>query len=828
MGHVTAQQFKEDLNKQNIGINPENWKVVSGMANIAEVGGERVIQLKQEGLIHPTLDIPDYLGDDFTIEFDLLFDEQPNTSRNQSYKLRLWPGKKAGKLLTADGTKTFRAITIKRHGVDTETKGKGPGHNGQFGHYNKEMRETESVWRHVELTYKENRLQFFLDGTKFIDMQNYEFDPSMLSIQAHSNAGKADIIHALKNVTFNYEAGTSEEIVDQKIFNRNIDKEAHQKLHELKPQGIQSFSFSQNGGWVIITKNNKHFARNIPDECYQKIKSFITSGHQIKEVVFPPMGGKNSWIIITDRTTFSRNIPQSCHDQIKAFEASGEKIKSVAFPYKNIYENTKNSWIIITESGKTFAKQIPDECYQIIQNLKQSDMPGKPAARKIHRVSFAPDGGWFVMAEDYFFARNIPNEAFDKVKEFRSDNYAAVNLAFDEDGSGWSLVSQKITEEVPQDLIRQFEKNVIGGRSMWQTMRDTSVVGISIGVVINGKLAWTTSYGHLQNGNKKTAAHPDSFFQLASISKVVAAAGGHKLVDKNLITLTEDLRASGKLEFTVPFNGCIEDEDWTDTFNSITLENILQHKSGIEGRGSKFLPTCAYDSINVGGGYGGTEGTAPSLDELLESITITYDPDVVPKPNGRSSWYSGPAFTVLQKLTEDVTNESYAEWMQDEILDPCNMEKSRFIVDPSNLYKSSNLARAHDTISQIYPQQKYPQFAAAGLYSNVEEFSNFMIMLNNRGVYSGNQVLSENAIVNLIDNDIGINKSTSRNGNTFFGHGGTNKGMRVLFRIYPNITSDDSGEDKYQSAGIIVLINTAVHPSFRSGVIGAIETVYGW
>ena len=46
-------------------------------------------------------------------------------------------------------------------------------------------------------------------------------------------------------------------------FNRNIRDEAHDKIRELGPSGVQAFAFTPSGGWVIVT-NGGLFARNIP------------------------------------------------------------------------------------------------------------------------------------------------------------------------------------------------------------------------------------------------------------------------------------------------------------------------------------------------------------------------------------------------------------------------------------------------------------------------------------------------------------------------------------------------------------------------------------
>lgn len=618
-------------------------------------------------------------------------------------------------------------------------------------------------------------------------------------------------------------------------FNRSIPNEAHKKITQLLPKGINSFSFSPNGGWVIITKNNGYFARNIPNECYNKIKDLKSKGHKILEVSFPPKGGSNSWIIITDKSTFARNIPKECHAKIQEFKKKGKRIKSVSFPYKNIFDNSNNAWAIITTDGNFYAKNIPDECYQIMRNLRESDMPGKRASRKINQVSFTPSGGWVVLADDYFFARKISSEALKKLRSYQKNKYKFHLIAFTPNGKGWSLIANDKYSRAPKDLIREFESNV-AGKSIWKVMRDSLVPGVSVAVVINGKIAWKTSYGFLKKKEIKYAVHPESMFQAASISKVLAAIGAHKLVDQKKVGLKENLLTSGKLKTKIPLHKCLDKDNFRN-FNRVTVENILQHRSGIKGRGSLIKmkndnEDCNLDKdgniqylgknkkkIYTGGGYGGYEEiyAVPNLNKLMKSVNITYNP--MTPPNGLSRWYSGPAFTTLQKLTEDITNKTYSSWMKSNILNPMKMNKSRFTISPEKHYKVNNLARGHSGKGNLHKIKRYPQYAAAGLYTNTPELANMIIMINNDGVFNNRRVLSSTAIDNLVNKNKHMGVEVSRFGNYY--HGGTNTGFKTYFVGFPKINKNG-----INSAGIVVLTNG--DNNIRKLVTDAVRNAYGW
>ena len=573
----------------------------------------------------------------------------------------------------------------------------------------------------------------------------------------------------------------------------------YKKMEEFMSSGIQAFSFSQNGGWVIVTRTNNFFARNIPQQCYDKLKDYREKGIQIKDVVFPTNMSDNSWLIITEKETYSRNIPQDCYEKIKELENQGSTISSVSFTNVNVYDPSKTGWVILDNKGSYHAKMIPDECYQIMRNITQSDMPNIPSDRKLTRIAFSRSGGWVVIAEDYVFARNIPDELFEKLGEFRKQGYNPSILSFDADGDGWSIVSDKRRKEIPINKIRELEDDAGGGLSIWDLMRQRNVPGITIAMVINGKIAWKTGYGHLIVGDPRLAAHPESMFQAASISKVFAAVGALKMIDDNKISLTENLMTSGKLKTNIPFHQCVKNASWTQNFNKLTIQNILQHQSGIDGRGAVFKSDCSFEGSEDGGGYGGYKSLnqIPSLDDLLKSITINYDYTITPTPNSKSSWYSGKAFTVLQKLTEDVTNASYPIWMQQNILRPLGMDKSGFVINPENKY--GEFSRGHNSNGEAWDVRRYPQYAAAGLYSNVEELSNLIIMINNGGIYNSKRILSDLSMTRLINNDMGINVDSSK---TRYSHGGTNTGFKALLTGFRK-----TNNQLITNAGIVVMVN---------------------
>ena len=590
-------------------------------------------------------------------------------------------------------------------------------------------------------------------------------------------------------------------------FNRNIPEEAQEKINQIQLKKINSFSFSPNGGWVIVTESNETFARNIPNECFLKIKELKGKGHKIQQISFPPKGGSNSWIIITDKTTFARNIPEECNKEIQALEKRGKKIMNVSFPYKNPFTNSNNSWVVITTDGATYSRNIPDDCYQIIQNLGQSSLPNKKATRKVTQVSFTPSGGWVVFAEDYFFARNIPDEAFKTLKDFNSKKYKPHLIAFTPNGKGWSLIANDKYIITPKDLIRKIEDNV-GGKSIWEFMRDNNVPGVSIAVVINGKTAWETSYGYLKNGDNKYAVHPESMFQVASISKFITAIGAYRMLEiYNSINLDDNLTdPNSMLSVTLPV------EKSLDKAPIVSIRTILEHKSGINTHGFA--------------GYATAVNRVPGLDEIIQKKSVSgHDPVNSEKIkiiyDGKDYHYSGGAFTILQKLMEDVTKKPYSDWMKAEVLNPMTMYESRYTINPEKVYKESQLTSGTLSENGKTVRNRYPEYAAAGLYTSARELANVLKMLTNDGVYNNITIINSTNL-GLLEKGVGAaanNLATSKTNH--YGHGGTNRGYKSLLIVFPDINTKE-----IRNSGIVIMTNGS--SSIRVELANAIIKAYNW
>ena len=185
--------------------------------------------------------------------------------------------------------------------------------------------------------------------------------------------------------------------------------------------------------------------------------------------------------------------------------------------------------------------------------------------------------------------------------------------------------------------------------------------------------------------------------------------------------------------------------------------------------------------------------------------------------------YSGGAFTILQKLMEDVTENSYSEWMKNQILDPLGMNESHFTINPETVYKENELTWGTYS-NKTTVRRRYPEYAAAGLYTSAHELTNVIKMLTNEGVYNNKTIIDAPHVDLLRRGNGAYTYGLVTTENRYYGHGGTNEGYKALLIVFPEFKDNPDG---IKNAGIVIMTNGS-NEDFRTYIANAIIKAYGW
>ncbi len=332
--------------------------------------------------------------------------------------------------------------------------------------------------------------------------------------------------------------------------------------------------------------------------------------------------------------------------------------------------------------------------------------------------------------------------------------------------------------------------------NLLERMKHHNVPGVSIAIVKSGKLHWSKAYG-LSNADKNIKVDRETMFQVASITKPITALGILKLVEQEKITLDDEVNKH--------LNGWqIQDNEFTKT-EKVTIRRLLTHTAGLNGHG--------FD------GYPQTE-KLPSVIEVLNGEGNWAGVAVENTP-GNAWRYSGGGYVILQKLIEDVTGQSFENYMEEEVLKPLKMNHSTF-QQPLNKEVYKNVSSAHDNDGNavIGGWHNYTEKGAGGLWSTPEDFIKYIIEIQNIIKGKENGLLSKETINKMLTKDLnnwGLGLLVEGSGeNLRFSHDGKNQGFFADFLAFAN-----KGE-------AVVILTNGNTPSLKNELLKSISSAYNW
>jgi CubicO group peptidase (beta-lactamase class C family) len=358
---------------------------------------------------------------------------------------------------------------------------------------------------------------------------------------------------------------------------------------------------------------------------------------------------------------------------------------------------------------------------------------------------------------------------------------------------------EKEIEAIENGLTKAFVRftESVEKYSIKDRMEYYKIPGLSIAVVIDGKLRWAKGYG-IANEITRSSVDENTLFQAASISKPISALAVLILVEEGRLDLDSNVNkylASWKL-----------DENGMTDEKVPSLRLILSHNAGI--------------SVHGFAGYKQNE-KMPTLDQVLNGEGNS--PKImVNNPPGEHAIYSGGGYTVVQKLIEDITGDSFELFMKKSVLDPLSMENSRFS-HPLPQEFHSKASAAYDKEGQLIEGlwHNYPELAAAGLWTTPSDLAKYMIEIMEIRHDKDDGILSRKTIYDMLSLQGGGYHGlgpevTDSDGTLEFGHLGKNAGF----------TNDMLGGADSKNA-IIIMTNADNGGKIMSEIQRSVCSYYG-
>jgi len=364
---------------------------------------------------------------------------------------------------------------------------------------------------------------------------------------------------------------------------------------------------------------------------------------------------------------------------------------------------------------------------------------------------------------------------------------------------------QEYSPEV-QERISRVENNLTpwtiarrGPRwSLSERMAFYNIKGLSIAVIYNYKIEWAKGYGWADISENRLVTEK-TLFQAASISKSLNGIGIMKLVQDKKLDLNADINdylESWKFPYDEKTNN-----------RKITTANLLSHTAGLNIYG--FPGYAVNDTIPTLLQI--LDGEVPSNTEAIRSET---------EP-GNKVMYSGGGITISQQIVEDITKQTYEDFMQKNVLDPLGMSSSFFSQIPDKKYRKRMATGYYLNGEEVKGKYHiHPELAAAGLWTNPIDLCLSVIETQLSYLGKSDKVLSPEMTrlrLTPVIQDAALGVFVAQKGTTrYFNHNGGNAGFSSQLTACL-----DEGN------GVVIMTNSD-NGSILEEIVNSVAITYKW
>ena len=344
--------------------------------------------------------------------------------------------------------------------------------------------------------------------------------------------------------------------------------------------------------------------------------------------------------------------------------------------------------------------------------------------------------------------------------------------------------------------------------------------GLSLIVVKNDSVIYSKGYGWADIP-KEIPATPETVYHWFSVTKIITAVSILQLHEQGKLNIEDSVTKY------LPYFDVIYP---SDTSNTITIRNLLNHSAGLPGAGVKVVNWIHHE------GEPHWNQTEFLKTVLPDYSTLWFEP-------GEKTSYTNIAYMVLGGIIEMVTNQSYEDYVRQNILDPLGMKHTDFVytkeMEPFEAGGSHPIINKYTPlipfmvrsfiretkgkyiwIKRVYNNQTPP----SGLIGSASDAARFVRAYLNNGILDGKRILSEESI-SMMTNEyhikswenayqgIGWQIYEKDHGNILH-HGGGGVGFNFAMQLHP-----------HKNLGFILFSNSTLNSC--SEIIELITT-YNW
>jgi serine beta-lactamase-like protein LACTB, mitochondrial len=289
-------------------------------------------------------------------------------------------------------------------------------------------------------------------------------------------------------------------------------------------------------------------------------------------------------------------------------------------------------------------------------------------------------------------------------------------------------------------------------------MKRRNIPGVSVTVMVDGKIAWSEGFGFADLEQKVKVDPAVTKFRIGSISKSLTAAGLAKLYETNKVIL------DSSIYFYLP--------NYPKYKYKFTIKQLAGHIAGVRHyKGNEWYSTQHYYSV--------TEGLAMFKDDSLNF-----------KP-GLKYQYTSHGYNLLSAVIEKAAKENFLAFMQKEVFTPLHMSNTKPDVNDSIIDGRVRFYEIrHSKIKNApYVNNSY-KWAGGGFISTSNDIATFGNSLLGSGFLKAETIKLFTTPQTLNDGKtttygIGFAVGKDSKQNSWFGHSGGSVGGTTDMVIYP-------------------------------------------
>lgn len=281
-----------------------------------------------------------------------------------------------------------------------------------------------------------------------------------------------------------------------------------------------------------------------------------------------------------------------------------------------------------------------------------------------------------------------------------------------------------------------------------QHVQDGHVAGLVAGVVRHGKIVYLESMGW-QDIEQASSMRVDSLFQIRSMTKPITSLAVMQLIEAGVLRLDDPVSLYIPSFADVQVFVSPEDPEQSalrPPSRALTIADLLLNVGGISHR---------FGSLYTSRGVRSRSDTLEQLAAKVAAVPLMNDPG--------SAWIYSESATLLGRVVEIVSGQSFDAYLQQHIFDPLRMPDTGFYVPATKLDRLARLYRAPSGGKELVraPEMAVPITTnpallegSAGLVSTVPDYLRFLQSFLNSGELEGRRVLSPSLVKEMTRNHI--------------------------------------------------------------------------